>query len=144
MVTSLMEEMVERMVVFIMLFRGVDMVEMMVSTVLFKGVDMVDSMVYNVLFRGVGMVEEAVWEVATTVSLTFSVGQMSSSNTPDNSGYVWLTSEMRSNQGLAADRRPLLLPSVRPVLWQSKSLVNSTNTPGSFTCSPTMIVKASA
>ena len=49
MVMSLMEDMVERMVVFIMLFRGVDMVEMMVSTVLFMGVDMVDRMVYKML-----------------------------------------------------------------------------------------------
>ena len=66
----------------------------MVSTVLFRGVgkveeagwEIVDSMVYNVLFRGVSMVDEAVGEVATVVSLRFSAGQMSSSNTSANSG----------------------------------------------------------
>ena len=109
-VMSLMEDMVEE-VVSPVLFIGVDMVETMVANVLFIRVGMVEKMVEEV-----GMVEKMVEEVGKSGLLTFSVVQMSSSNTPDNSGYVWLTSEMMFSQELGADRRPLLLTSVRPVL----------------------------
>ena len=100
--------MVERMVANV-LFMGVGMVENVVSPLLFIGVDMVEKVVSPVLFMGVDMLEKMVEEVGKSVSLTFSVGQMSSSNTPDNSGYVWLTSEMMFSQELGADRRFLLL-----------------------------------
>ena len=116
MVMSLMEDMVEGRGVSTVLFMGMNMVERMVANVLFMGVGMVEKVVSPVLFIGVDMLEKMVEEVGKSVSLTFSVGQMSSSNTPDSSGYVWLTSEMRFSQELVADRRPLLLPSVRPVL----------------------------
>ena len=112
------------------------------SDVLFWVEDMVEGRVESkVLFRVVGLVDGMVGKVGKTVSLKFSVGQTSSSKTSDSSGYVSLTSERRFNQVVVADRRPLLLLSARPVLWQSRSLVSSTNTPGSLTCSPTIIVK---
>ena len=95
------------------------MVVVVVSPVLFRGVDMVEKTVDNVLFSRVGMVEKTVEEVGMVDKmveemvksgvLTFSVVQMSSSSTPDNSGYVWLMSEMMFCQALGVDRRFLLL-----------------------------------
>ena len=95
------------------------MVVVVVSPVLFRGVDMVEKTVDNVLFSRVGMVEKTVEEVGMVDKmveevvksgvLAFSVVQMRSSSTSDNSGYVWLMSETMLCQALGVDRRFLLL-----------------------------------